>query len=93
MTDSVHARADELLAHHERRLVEIAAAVEAGADTAYEAAKVLRWTRHERRLSELDLLNRTLAIGETRVHLDVCVVRGWLRSDDDADGVRHYQRA
>jgi glyoxylase-like metal-dependent hydrolase (beta-lactamase superfamily II) len=93
VTDSVHARAEALLAHHEQRLAETAAAVEAGADTAYAAAKILRWMRHARRLGELDLFNRTLAIGETRAHLDVCVVRGWLRSSDDADGVRHYQRA
>jgi hypothetical protein len=56
-------------------------------------AKILRWTRHERQLAELDLFNRTLAIGETRAHLDVCVVRGWLTSSADADGVLHYQRA
>jgi glyoxylase-like metal-dependent hydrolase (beta-lactamase superfamily II) len=93
VTDSVHGRAEALLAHHEQRLAETAAAVDAGADTAYAAAKILRWTRHARRLGELDLFNRTLAIGETRVHLDVCVVRGWLRSNDDIDGVRHYHRA
>jgi glyoxylase-like metal-dependent hydrolase (beta-lactamase superfamily II) len=93
VTDSVHGRAEALLAHHEQRLAESAAAVEAGADTSYAVAKILRWTRHARRLGELDLFNRTLAIGETRVHLDVCVVRGWLRSRDDADGVRHYECA
>jgi glyoxylase-like metal-dependent hydrolase (beta-lactamase superfamily II) len=93
VTDSVHERAVELLAHHEQRLTESAAAVGAGADTAYAVAKILRWTRLARRLDELDLFNQTLAIGETRVHLDVCVVRGWLRSGDDTEGVRHYQRA
>jgi glyoxylase-like metal-dependent hydrolase (beta-lactamase superfamily II) len=93
VTDSVHARVDELLAHHERRLTLSAAAVEGGASTAYEVAQILRWTRHEWRLDELDLFNQTLAIGETRVHLDVCVVRGWLSSTIDPDGVIRYQRA
>jgi glyoxylase-like metal-dependent hydrolase (beta-lactamase superfamily II) len=93
VTESVHARANELLAHHERRLSEFAAAVAAGAATAYEAAKRLRWTRKQRPLGELGIVDRMLAIGETRVHLDVCVVRGWLRSSEDADGVRRYQTA
>jgi glyoxylase-like metal-dependent hydrolase (beta-lactamase superfamily II) len=92
VTDSVHARVDVLLAHHEKRLAESAAAIDAGASTAYEAAQILRWTRHERRLDELDLFNQTMAIGETTIHLDVCVVRGWLTSSE-IDGVTHYQRA
>jgi hypothetical protein len=79
------------LAHHEKRLAESAAAIDAGASTAYEAAQILRWTRHERRLDELDLFNQTMAIGETTIHLDVCVVRGWLTANE-IDGVKHYQR-
>ncbi len=44
---SVHARVDELLAFHDRRLDETAAAVAAGASTAYEAADRLHWTRRQ----------------------------------------------
>jgi glyoxylase-like metal-dependent hydrolase (beta-lactamase superfamily II) len=90
---SVHARVEELLAHHERRLTLSAAAVESGADTAVQVARILRWTRHERTLDELDLFNRVLAVGETVAHLDVCVARGWLRDTPDQDGVSHYSRA
>jgi glyoxylase-like metal-dependent hydrolase (beta-lactamase superfamily II) len=93
VTDSVHARVHELLEHHERRLTLSAAAVDAGADTAYEAARALRWTRHERQLDDMDLFNQILAIGETRVHLDVCVARGWLTSSTDDAGVIRYRRA
>lgn len=93
VTDSVHARVEELLAHHERRLNQSAEAISQGASTSFEAAQILRWTRRETRLDELDLGNQSLAIGETKAHLDVCVVRGWLTSTEDADGVIHYQRA
>lgn len=93
VTESVHARALELLAHHEKRLTATAAAVDAGASTIYEVAQQLGWTRHERRLVELDFFNRNLAIGETRVHLDVCLVRGWLVMTEDSDGIARYARA
>jgi glyoxylase-like metal-dependent hydrolase (beta-lactamase superfamily II) len=86
---SVHARVDELLAHHEERLTESLAAVRDGAGTAYEAARRLGWTRGRRRFDDLDLFNKTLATGETAAHLDVLVVRGELRSST-VDGVVEY---
>ena len=98
---SVHARVDELLAFHERRLTECAAAVETGASTALQVAEILRWTRRERKLSELDQFNTVLAINETMAHLDVLQARGWLTSSTDTDtdtdtdtvGALHYARA
>jgi glyoxylase-like metal-dependent hydrolase (beta-lactamase superfamily II) len=92
VTDSVHERVDELLAHHERRLVQCADAVDAGASTSYEVAQILRWTRRERTLQELDQFNTTLAITETLAHMDVLVARGWLSATIDAEGASHYAR-
>lgn len=89
VTASVHARVDELLAHHEERLAETAAAVRDGAGTAFEAARRLGWTRRHRRFDDLDLFNKTLAAGETAAHLDVLVVRGDLQSSI-VDGVVEY---
>jgi glyoxylase-like metal-dependent hydrolase (beta-lactamase superfamily II) len=89
VTQSVHARVDELLAHHEERLAETLAAVRDGAGTAYEAARRLGWTRRHRRFDDLDLFNKTLAAGETAAHLDVLVVRGELQSST-VDGVVEY---
>lgn len=89
---SVHARVEELLAHHEARLTASAAAVERGADTAFEVAHMLRWTRRERHFDELDLLNQRLATTETMAHLDVLVTRGWLGVTTGEDGVAHYTR-
>lgn len=83
VSPSVHARVDQLLDHHDVRLREIRAAVEAGAGTADEAARHLRWTRRGYRFEELDLLNRCLAVTETMAHLDVLAVAGRLRRTED----------
>jgi glyoxylase-like metal-dependent hydrolase (beta-lactamase superfamily II) len=92
VTESVHARIDELLAHHENRLVVTAEAVDRGADTALAVARELTWTRRQRRLGELDLFNQILAVNETMAHLIVLVERGWL-TEKTVDGVRHFARA
>jgi glyoxylase-like metal-dependent hydrolase (beta-lactamase superfamily II) len=86
---SVHARTDELLAHHARRLDESCAAITAGAGTPYEVALRLRWTRRGRELAELDPYNQMLAVLETNAHLVVLVTQGRLHRDD-ADGVTRY---
>ncbi|MCT2586403.1 MBL fold metallo-hydrolase [Actinophytocola gossypii] len=86
---SVHARVDELLAHHEERLAATLEAVRDGAGTAYEAALRLGWTRRQRRFDDLDLFNQTLAAGETAAHLDVLVARGVLHTST-VDGVVGY---
>ena len=91
VTGSAHARVDELLVHHERRLEATAKAVDGGADTGYQVARALGWTRRERHLDELDLFNKVLAINETVAHLIVLVERGWL-TRTEVDGVAHYAR-
>ncbi|MFC7343346.1 MBL fold metallo-hydrolase [Saccharopolyspora griseoalba] len=75
---STHARIGELLDHHEQRLAQTLEVVRDGAGTAYEAALRLGWTRREKKLPELDLFNRVLAVGETSAHLDLLVERGQL---------------
>jgi glyoxylase-like metal-dependent hydrolase (beta-lactamase superfamily II) len=78
---SSHARVDELLAHHDLRLELCREAVAAGAATAYDVAVRLTWTRHERRLDELDVFNTALASMETMAHLDLLARRGVLRRE------------
>lgn len=85
----VHQRVDELLAHHEKRLDATLTAVQAGCGTAYAVATVLPWTRRDRRFSELDLFNRTLATLETQAHLDVLAERS-LVTREEKDGVATY---
>jgi glyoxylase-like metal-dependent hydrolase (beta-lactamase superfamily II) len=90
VSPSVHARVDQLLAHHAERLDAMAAVVVAGADTAYQVADRLTWTRRGRRLAELDMFNQCLAVCETGAHLDLLAEQGRVRCTD-VDGVRHYQ--
>ena len=85
----VHERVDELLAHHATRLDASLAAVAAGASTARELAEQLRWTRRERRLDEMDVFNRMLAVMETTAHLDVLVERGALGVVEDESIARY----
>jgi glyoxylase-like metal-dependent hydrolase (beta-lactamase superfamily II) len=91
VTESVHDRIDELLAHHDRRLTATAEAVDRGAHTAFEVAQALPWTRRQRRYDELDLFNQILAIHETMAHLRVLVERGWL-TETPVDGVARFAR-
>jgi glyoxylase-like metal-dependent hydrolase (beta-lactamase superfamily II) len=91
---SVHARVDELVAHHDQRLEEIAAAVAAGLPTAAEVAGALRWTRRGYRLDELETFNRMLAVLETDAHLEVLAAQGRVQRAAEPDGegvdvVRH----
>jgi glyoxylase-like metal-dependent hydrolase (beta-lactamase superfamily II) len=90
VTGSVHARVDALLAHHAERLDATERAVAGGADTAYEAARVLRWTRRERHLDDLDPFNQMLAILETAAHLDLLLMMARVRAAI-SDGVTRYQ--
>jgi glyoxylase-like metal-dependent hydrolase (beta-lactamase superfamily II) len=89
VTASVHERIDELLVHHEQRLAATAEAVGQGAHTAFDVANVLPWTRHKRRIGELDMFNQILAIHETMAHLRVLVERGFL-TEKTLDGITHF---
>lgn len=71
-----HERVEELLSHHDARLTLSLAAVASGLHTPHEVAKVLPWTRRERRLADLDSFNAGMAVLETKSHLDLLAVRG-----------------
>jgi len=86
---SVHARVDELIAHHGTRLDQVLAAMAGGATTAAEIAGILTWTRRERKLADLDPFNSMLAISETGAHLELLVAQGRASVTDD-DGVLRY---
>jgi glyoxylase-like metal-dependent hydrolase (beta-lactamase superfamily II) len=73
---STHVRARELIAHHEARLADTCAALEAGATAALEVARILRWTSRDRSFDELGLFDRMLAVLETAAHLDVLALDG-----------------
>lgn len=70
-----HQRVDELIAHHDHRLELCLAAVESGLHTAYDVARAIPWTRHDRSFTDLDLFNAGMAVMETMVHLDLLWIR------------------
>jgi glyoxylase-like metal-dependent hydrolase (beta-lactamase superfamily II) len=84
---SAHARATELLEHHELRLAETTRAVDqCGSATAAEVARILLWTRRRVPYADLDDFNRMIATCEAIAHLDVLVVRGAATVVDDPAG-------
>ncbi|MCW2713674.1 MAG: hypothetical protein JWN88_721 [Frankiales bacterium] len=89
---SVHARVDELVDFHGRRLDQTEAAVVAGAVTPAEVAAQLTWTRREHRLADLDVFNAMLAVFETGAHLVLLAAQGRLVRGS-VDGVDAYRPA
>ncbi len=89
---SVHARVHQLLEHHDRRLTATEDHVRAGASSAHEVAREMRWTRHERTFESLDAFNRMLAVIEIGTHLDLLVLQKRC-TVEVVDGVRRYQVA
>lgn len=90
VAESSHARVDELLAHHESRLVRCLASLrERGPSYAAVVATDLGWTRHEHSYDDLDLFNKGMAAMETKAHLDLLVARGEASAEETADGVAY----
>lgn len=88
--ESTHARVNELLEHHETRLVQTLGTASAGPVTAREAADGIPWTRRQRKFADLDPMSQVLAIGETAAHLEVLVARGQLVRHASAEGIDAY---
>lgn len=76
VTESAHARVDELVAHHGQRLDEIERVLLAGVDSPMEVAAALRWTRRGRAFAELDPYNQMLAVFETVAHVNLLRAQG-----------------
>lgn len=92
VTSSSHARADQLLAHHEHRLALCLALLADRPKTSYEVAQGLGWTRHERQFASLDLFNACLATMETKAHLEVLVARGQATRAETPEGITFTTR-
>lgn len=65
----LHARADELLAHHRHREDAILAVLD-GARSATDVARLLPWTRRERSFATLGPWHQAFAVAETIAHLE-----------------------
>jgi len=93
VSDSTHARVNELLAHHDQRLAETYQAVLAGHATPYEVARAIKWTRRLRPFGDLDLFGQVQAVNETAAHLEVLLVRGQVTREISPTGADLYQAA
>jgi glyoxylase-like metal-dependent hydrolase (beta-lactamase superfamily II) len=85
VTASAHARVDELLHHHDVRLQRCLDALTDGAQTCYQVAQSIPWTRREYRVDELPPFDHVMAVHETRAHLEVLQMRGMVARDTDGD--------
>jgi glyoxylase-like metal-dependent hydrolase (beta-lactamase superfamily II) len=87
VTDSVRARVEELLIHHQERLDLVFSLVAEGSETAYDVARQMLWTRHERTVDELGSVHGMTAILEVAAHLQFLVFVGRLTAEvfDGAD--------
>jgi glyoxylase-like metal-dependent hydrolase (beta-lactamase superfamily II) len=93
VSPSTHSRIDELIDHHADRLRIMADVVATGLCTGYDVALAIGWTRRQRKLADLDLMNQMLAICETVYHLDLLVAQETAVSQIGDDGVRRYRLA
>jgi glyoxylase-like metal-dependent hydrolase (beta-lactamase superfamily II) len=91
VSPSTHSRIDELIDHHADRLRIMADVVAAGPCTGYDVALAIGWTRRQRKLADLDLMNQMLAICETVYHLDLLVAQEAAVTQTGDDGVRRYR--
>jgi glyoxylase-like metal-dependent hydrolase (beta-lactamase superfamily II) len=92
VTDSVHRRADELLAHHEARFDIVTDQLRGGPDTAMAIASRMKWTRREYDLGEIVPVHQMAAVLEIAAHLDVLRQRGRV-SVDVVDGIEVFSAA
>jgi glyoxylase-like metal-dependent hydrolase (beta-lactamase superfamily II) len=92
VTEDVGTRVQELLDHHEHRLDEIRALLSAGAETAYDVARQMRWTRQQRMLHELGTVHGMTAVLEVSAHLELLVTQGLLAADDTGSDIRYRAR-
>ena len=84
---SSHARVDELLSFHDRRLERCLASLAPGPLNAAQVATHLGWTRHEHQYDDLDVFNQGIAAMETKAHLELLVARGHVSRSESTDGV------
>lgn len=89
VAESTHARIDELLIHHDERLVQCEKAIAGGAQTAWEVAGELPWTRRNRKRDELGPFDIVMAAFETLAHLELLGLQG-RAARVEVDGVARF---
>ena len=80
--DDLRGRVQELEDHHIARLNACTDALDRP-KTAFDVARALTWTRHERPFADLNRFNQMLAVSETITHLELLADHGALRRERD----------
>ena len=75
---------DELIDHHDHRLTRDGQELKTASAPPTSRARGA-WTSRNRDLTDLDLINQMLAVGETEAHLDLLVARGQAQAYLDND--------
>jgi glyoxylase-like metal-dependent hydrolase (beta-lactamase superfamily II) len=89
VVDDVGSRVEELLEHHRQRLDEVTELVRHGANTAYEVARQMRWTRRALHIDELGTVHGMTAVLEVLAHLDLLAARDVVYRDDSAPALQY----
>lgn len=90
MVGNMYTRADEIKAHHMRRLDEAENAVKGSPGcTAYYVASQMSWDIRAKNWDDFPISQRWFAVGEAIAHLDHLVVQGRVRVEE-CDGVMVY---
>lgn len=89
---STHARVREQIQHHDERLAEVLDLLGHGAETAFEVALALPWTRRRRALSDLPLDHQMIAVSEISAHLELLLLLDRVVVRTEA-GVRRFTPA
>jgi glyoxylase-like metal-dependent hydrolase (beta-lactamase superfamily II) len=92
VTSSSHARVDELLLHHDDRLLNTLGAVRSGCTTGLDVARRLAWTRRLLAYDTLPMFHRMLAVVETSAHLRLLVEQRLVEESVDS-GVSRFSAA
>jgi glyoxylase-like metal-dependent hydrolase (beta-lactamase superfamily II) len=89
-TGNFHARIDELIKHHNARLVEVKNIVRSNPGfSAYEIAGKMRWKIRAANWDSFPVSQKIFAVGECLSHLDFLRVRGELIRELDSNVYRY----
>lgn len=90
-TGDLRLRAEELIAHHGRRVEDALRIVrETPGLTAYEITGKMHWSIRARNWTEFPLTQKFFAVGEGMAHLDYLEVRGKITHRLEQEKVRYY---
>ncbi len=91
ISGDMYERADEIKAHHMRRLDEAESAVKSSPGcTAYYVASKMSWDIRAKSWEDFPISQRWFAVGEAIAHLDHLVVQGRVRTETENEIVRYY---